>query len=84
LIGQQISTAASDQLSHVIGHVGIHIVEDPDDDKSEFPTVKQDIIGHWKRVLLGKKWVLTKLSESDIVNFFLEHGIQADTFHRLN
>jgi hypothetical protein len=33
LIGQRISTAASDQLLHVIGHVGINIVEDPEDDK---------------------------------------------------
>ncbi len=40
--------------------MGIHIVKDPDDDKSEFLTVKQDIIGHWKRVFLGKKWVLKK------------------------
>ncbi len=46
LIGQRISTAASHQLLHVIGHVGINIVEDPDDDKLEFLTVKQDIIGH--------------------------------------
>ncbi len=46
LIGQRISAAASDQHLHVVGHVGIHIVEDPDDDKKEFLTVKQDIIGH--------------------------------------
>ncbi len=36
LTRQRISTAASDQILHVIDHVGIHSVEDPDDDKSEF------------------------------------------------
>jgi hypothetical protein len=50
LIGQRISTAASDQLLRGINYVGIHSVEEPDDDKSEFLTVKQEIIGHWKRV----------------------------------
>ncbi len=70
LIGPRISTAASDQLLHVTGHVGIHSVEDPDDDESEFLTVKQEIVGHWKRYFLGKKWVQTKLSEAEIVHFF--------------
>ncbi len=68
MIGQRISTAAYDQLLNVISHLGIRSVEDPDDDKSEFLTVKQEIIGHWKRVFWGKKWA--KLSEAEIVHFF--------------
>ena len=70
MIGQRISTAASDQLLHVIVHVGIHSVEDPDDDKSEFLTVEQEIIGQWKRAFWGKKWVMAKLSEAEITHFF--------------
>ncbi len=83
LIGQRISTAASDQLLHVTGHVGIKSVEDPDDDKSEFLTVKQEIIGHWKRVFVGKKWVQTNYVRHRL-STFLAYGIQTETFHLLN